>query len=461
MVKAFRRPIVGLILPVVAFLFLVVLLIFALARLAQIQQDMRSNDNANMLWVLSQTQATTLRAQSALLAYRSGTATGQDVEQAFAMLDSRLELLRAGPQARVLDELDASGRLSRQVNQAAGESSVTDVSESRDGAHANQVLAALRALDQSLSRAANQAMVAQWESMGGRLDRYRDSVLTIIFIMIGICLCSLLIAASLFLALKRLREAEWLKRQSVHLRGQLEAERKLGELHRSFNAMISHQFRTPLAIIDTSMQRLQRSPPPLSIDFVRGHAAKARRAATRLARVVEHSLIAEQYTEGLEVRLRACSLWQIVATAISEETGLSSRVKIDLSPTTDTVAKVVCDPVLTEHIIANLLSNAIKYSGSGSPIEVRFSQTASHVFCEVIDQGMGIREQDIPRLFQRYFRTQEATSTEGTGMGLFVAHSLLVLQSGTLEVRSTLGKGSVFRAGFPRAHDHTETNHAS
>src|SRR5699024_4474290 len=91
---------------------------------------------------------------------------------------------------------------------------------SEGGLSAAQGLAALQdldALDQSLSRAANKAMVAQWESMGARLDRYRDSVLTIIFIMIGICLCSVLITVSLFLALKRVRETEWLKRRSVQL----------------------------------------------------------------------------------------------------------------------------------------------------------------------------------------------------------------------------------------------------
>lgn len=446
-----RRRLMALALPAAAVVILVILLMFVLARLAQIQQDMRSNDNANMLWVLSQSQATTLRARNAVQSHAVGEISVEELEQALALFNSRLSLLRAGPQLRVLHEMDASGVLPGQIEALSDQPLLTMLTVQPDAAIRHTLLAALDALDESLSRAANNAMVAQWESMGARLDRYRNNVLTIIFIMIGICFCTLLITASLFLALKRVRATEWLKRQSVQLRGELEAERKLGELHRSFNAMISHQFRTPLAIIDTSMQRLLRSPPPLEHGFVRRHATKTRRAAARVARVVEHSLIAEQYAEGLDVHLRTCSLWEVVLTAIADERSLSPGRQITCHPKTDTVADVVCDPLLTEYIVANLLSNAIKYSDSDSPVVVRLTQDATRVYCDIIDKGMGIHESDLPKLFNRYFRTREATSIEGTGMGLFVAHSLLQLQSGTLDVQSTPGHGSVFRMGLPRA----------
>lgn len=444
-----RRHLAGFVLPVVTAVVLVVLLIIALSRLAQIQQDTRSNNDANMLWVLSQTQATVLRSRNAMQDYRAGSLSDEALEQAFALLDSRLSLLRAGPQARVVAELDASGKLANQIEQLNDQPLLADMMGHRQAA--SHVLTTLDELDQALSRAANKAMVAQWERQGARLDRYRDSVLAIIFIMIGICLCSMLITASLFLALKRVREAEWLKRRSVQLQGTLDAERKLGELHKSFNAMISHQFRTPLAIIDTSMQRLLRSAPPLPQDFVHRHATKTRRAAARLSRVVDHSLLAEQYAQGLDMRLRPCSLESIVDTAIAEEKSLSAASHITREWPETPIDPVVCDPVLAEHIIGNLLSNAVKFSEPGSPVVVRFGQTSREVFCEVVDQGMGIHESSLPQLFQRFFRTPQATSIEGTGMGLFVAWNLLVLQSGTLTVQSVPGKGSVFRAGFPRA----------
>lgn len=456
-----RRRLIGFALPIAAAIILVVLLIFALARLAQIQQDMRDNGNANMLWVLSQTQVTTLRAQNAVMAHLAGDIAAEDLETKFALFSSRLSLLLAGPQQRVLKELDATGNLVGQLTRLSGQPLLSMVGTPGSEAETASLLAALSQLDYSLSRAANKAMVAQWEDMGARLDRYRNSVLTIIFIMIGICLCSLLITASLFLALKRVRANEWLKRKSLQLSGELDAERKLGELHRSFNAMISHQLRTPLAIIDTSMQRLLRSPPPLDREFVHRHATKTRRAAARLARVVEHSLIAEQHAEGLKVRLRTCSLWQIVNMAIDNERSLSPSSTITCLPTTDTMAEVLCDPLLTEYVVANLLSNAIRYSSPDSPVRIRLDQDETRVFAEVADQGIGIHERDFPRLFQRYYRTHEATSIEGTGMGLFVVQSLLKLQSGTIEVRSTPGKGSVFRFSLPRAARITENQHAA
>ncbi len=451
-----KRRLLGFILPLFAVGVLTVLLIFALARLSQIQQDMRSNDNANMLWVLSQTQATALRTQTALLEFITGKSSAGSLSQTEALLNSRLKLLRAGPQARVVHDLDPSGQLSDTVDKLYESQGAFDKVRLDDTGAAGTLMSHLHKLDNLLSVATNKAMVMQWESWGGRLDRYRDSVLTVIFLMIGICFCSLLISASLFLGMKRVRESEWLKRQAVQLTGQLEAERQVNELHRNFNAMISHQFRTPLAIIDTSMQRLQRSIKNLSPEFIDRHAGKTRRAVARLERMVEHSLIAEQYADRIDVRLQPCSLARVARTAVQQEQALFPQHTINFEADEATLPQACCDPVLAEHIIANLLSNAIKYSDSDLPVSVRVYQEDDRIVCEVADQGRGIAEEDIPKLFERYYRAASVTSIQGTGMGLFVAQRLATLQSGSISVASRQGAGSTFSVSFPLVQDNKE-----
>src|SRR5699024_1052502 len=129
MVNILGRRLAGFLLPAITAIILIVLLIVALSRLSQIQQDMRSNIDANMLWVLSQTQVTALRAKNAVQSHMVGTLPADELEQAFALLDSRLGLLLAGPQARVLNELDASGTLPNQIARLAAEHPLDNLSE--------------------------------------------------------------------------------------------------------------------------------------------------------------------------------------------------------------------------------------------------------------------------------------------------------------------------------------------
>ena len=114
------------------------------------------------------------------------------------------------------------------------------------------------------------------------------------------------------------------------------------------------------------------------------------------------------------------------------------------------IREVTLDERLLSEVVGNLLSNALKYSPPGS--QVHFDVVANDEQCRfaVRDQGIGIPEADIPRLFQSFFRASNADQIKGSGLGLAVVKKALDVQNGTIEVQSQLGRGTKFVVRVPR-----------
>lgn len=105
-------------------------------------------------------------------------------------------------------------------------------------------------------------------------------------------------------------------------------------------------------------------------------------------------------------------------------------------------------------ILVNLLTNAIKYSPDGSPVELSVTADREHVHFGVRDEGVGIRTEDLPRVFHKFYRAEDPVvrRVPGTGLGLYIVRSLVDMLGGHVDVRSQYGKGSVFTISLPRAH---------
>lgn len=451
-----NRRVLGLAVPLVAVVALVLLLIFTLSRLAQIQDDMRSNVSANMLWVITQTQTSALRLNSSLHVQLYGPNDGHhDVVREQTVLISRLKMMLDGPQVRYFDEIGGAQTLLRLAAALRLTLMHTPLEGLNDTQDIQRVIEQLNEIDSVLTAVGNKTMIAQWEDMGSRLDHYRDAVLTIIFLMIGICLCAFVVSVHMVLALKRLRESEWLKRQSLQLQAQLDAERKISEFHRSFSTMISHQFRTPLAIIDASMQRLLRTTGDTDRQQLVKRVEKVRRATSRLTRLVQHTLIADQYVHQVDAKIQHCDLWTTMQSVVEfQHESFPDRV-INILPRKDASLEAHCDPVLMDHILSNLVSNAIKYSPADTPITIEVTNQGKLIVCTVQDEGPGISDNALPRIFDRYYRAPGVASVQGTGIGLYVVRRLTLMQQGVVDVRSEPGCGTTFYVGFPSVAAHT------
>jgi signal transduction histidine kinase len=235
-----------------------------------------------------------------------------------------------------------------------------------------------------------------------------------------------------------------------------ERAEKLAALDRAkttFFSNVSHEFRTPLTLLLGPLGELVEDPTTGLPDADRERLEMALRNATRMLKLVNTLLDFTRLESGrLRAVRRPVDLAQLTRslTAVFQSAmdyaGLEYRVHID-----GPVDAVSVDPDMWEKIVLNLVSNAFKYTPSGAII-VRQTVEDDRIILEVEDTGVGVRAEDLPHLFERFFRarTPDARSQEGTGIGLALAKELTELHGGRITVESEPGRGATFRVEIPR-----------
>jgi signal transduction histidine kinase len=242
-----------------------------------------------------------------------------------------------------------------------------------------------------------------------------------------------------------------LAQQASTLEEKLAAEQRLTLLQRNFVSMASHEFRTPLTIIDGHAQRLIKMHDRLRAAEVAERAEKVRGAVLRMTNLIENLLNSSRLIDGgaglyfqpaqLDVRTLlhdVCQLHREISPGshIEEQFGAEPLA-------------MVGDPKLLSQVFSNLLSNAIKYSLGSTPIIVRAGREASSVVVSVEDRGIGIPADELERLFVRYFRGSNVSGIVGTGVGLYLVKMLVDLHGGVIAVESREGEGSRFTVRLP------------
>jgi len=233
------------------------------------------------------------------------------------------------------------------------------------------------------------------------------------------------------------------------LRQALEKERQLNALQRQFVSMASHEFRTPLAIIDGAAQRLERRSGASDSAEIKRRAHKIRNAVERMTQVMESTLTAASLEVGeLTIKIESCDFPRLLRDACQRQRELSTnhRITCDIVTLPETIK---ADPASLEQIFSNLLSNAIKYSPDAPDIEVKAYLDGNDVVFYVRDYGLGIDKEDMPRVFERFFRARTATGIAGTGIGLNLIKTLIELHDGSIVIASETGIGSTFTVRLP------------
>jgi len=228
----------------------------------------------------------------------------------------------------------------------------------------------------------------------------------------------------------------------------LERQKETNRAQRDFVTMASHEFRTPLAIIDGGAQRIMRKNGKMSSEDILSRASKIRSAVSRMQRVME-SILGSASSEDGSIALNKSSfdVVRLVKKLCLESEILSSShaIEHDLSGLPDLV---VGDPLLVGQAIGNLISNALKYSPQSSRIEIRGWTEADRFHISVTDFGVGIPKDELDQVFSRFFRASTASGIPGTGVGLNLARRVARQHDGSLNVESVEGKGSVFTISF-------------
>lgn len=249
----------------------------------------------------------------------------------------------------------------------------------------------------------------------------------------------------------RLADITTYKRAAQTLENALAREQNLRQLYTDFVSMVSHQFRTPLAIIDSGAQRMLRRGAAMATDEVASRALKIRSAASRLAGLVEATLDAARMDAGeIEFRPQPSNLATIVQEHCERQCELhpARAFRFDLDELPE---EVNCDPILIDQVIENMITNALKYSPTDSEIRISGYVDSGNVALSVEDKGVGIPADEMPRVFGRYFRARTAAGVQGSGIGLYVAREIARLHGGDIHVESEEGRGTSVTLNIPLA----------
>ena len=249
------------------------------------------------------------------------------------------------------------------------------------------------------------------------------------------------------------RALEVFKSNAEYVQHMLEKERELSGLQRQFVSMVSHEFRTPLAVIDGHAQRLLRRIEKLDVDQLRKGLNKVRRSVSNLTDLMESVLNAAHLEEGqVEFKPDPCPLHSLLNELCSSygEINGDRRIILEIDELPDSM---MADRRLLRQVISNLLSNAIKYSPDGLNIWVTGKiNEHDEVVISVRDEGLGIPPDELEKLFNRFFRASTSTGIAGSGIGLHLVRHFVELHDGRIEVESTVNVGTNFSVYLPFRH---------
>lgn len=240
-------------------------------------------------------------------------------------------------------------------------------------------------------------------------------------------------------------------RMEQRLHKALAREKAVTETQRLFLSVTSHDFRTPLTIIDGAARRIARLAERVGGEkgsVVAERAEAIRATARRMVQAVDRTLGWTSIAEGrVAFQPEPVDLCLLVEKAVASQRSL--HVDRVFTIETGEVPVLALDAGLIERSLDNLLSNAVKYSPFGGPVEVKCVRRGRRVELSVTDHGIGVPGADLGRLFTRFFRSRNAAGTKGTGIGLSAVKFYTEMHGGKVAVRSEEGKGSTFTLSFP------------
>ena len=243
--------------------------------------------------------------------------------------------------------------------------------------------------------------------------------------------------------------------QARELEHALSMEKEVNNLHKQFVTMASHEFRTPLAIIDGSAQFLVHEAEKMSPERIAQRAEKIRGAVCRMTKLIESTLTVARLDAGkIEIAPHECDLKSLIMEVCGRQQELSPghNFSLDLDELPD---RIIADSKAMDQVMTNLCSNAVKYSPDSPAIHIFGRREGALVAVSVRDQGLGIAAEDMPKLFSRFFRAQNSTGIVGTGIGLNLVKELVTLHGGAVHVDSSAGNGSIFTIRLPIQGPHT------
>ncbi|TXF91055.1 PAS domain S-box protein [Neolewinella aurantiaca] len=245
-----------------------------------------------------------------------------------------------------------------------------------------------------------------------------------------------------------------LRQREKELQRALGKERELNELKSRFLSMASHEFKTPLSTVLSSVELIELYREEVQQPKREKHIGRIKDAVNQLTDVLNDFLSLSQLEQGqIAVSPRLTDLRAIISTSVESSEGQLKEGQKVILKLAEEPSRIVTDPKLLRHILINLISNAAKYSSPGMEITITSGWQDERCFISVADRGIGIPAEDQTHLFDRFFRARNVENVKGTGLGLNIVNHYLQLLDGKIEFESELSQGSTFTILLPAQKD--------
>ncbi|MBF0492611.1 MAG: PAS domain S-box protein [Deltaproteobacteria bacterium] len=246
-------------------------------------------------------------------------------------------------------------------------------------------------------------------------------------------------------------EMEYRKKIAGELAKALKKEKELSELKLRFVSMASHEFRTPLAGILTSVDLINRYQNPADYEKRLRHINSIKSSVRNLTLILNDFLSLDKLEEGkVECHPSSFPLFKFITSFLEDLQFVSKKGQKILTQFQGNDDQVFMDGDILRNILNNLFSNAMKYSPENSEIKLSLELNDTQVILKIEDEGIGIPEEDQKYMFERFFRAHNVTAIQGTGLGLNIIKKYLNLMQGSIDFTSHENKGSTFTVVLPK-----------
>lgn len=238
--------------------------------------------------------------------------------------------------------------------------------------------------------------------------------------------------------------SEW----ATQNRNEIAELRERENFRREFIGNISHELKTPIFNIQGYLLTLLDG----AIDdqeINRRYLKRANKSVDRMINIIEDlEVIAALESDRVQINYESFDLTELVEGVFEllEDKAHKKHVQFKIKKDLDRPLKVMADRAKIEQVLINLVGNAIKYGNENGLVEVRFFDMDKHILTEVSDDGIGIPPEDVPRIFERFYRVDKSRSRDAgvTGLGLSIVKHIIEAHKQTINVRSSENKGSTF-----------------
>ncbi len=237
-------------------------------------------------------------------------------------------------------------------------------------------------------------------------------------------------------------------RLATMLQAQNETEYRSKIFLRNTISDISHQLRTPLAALSMYQEIMENEPDHPAV--IQKFTAKTELALNRMEQLIESMLKITRLDAGSIVfEKKICNLSELISHAVNELTTHAASEDKTIIPEGSPAEILVCDPSWTIEAIGNIVKNALDHTDTNGTIHISWDTSPVTTRIMISDNGSGIAPEDIHHIFKRFYRSRKSSGTQGIGLGLSLAKSIVEGQGGMISVQSTSHVGTTFTLLFP------------